>query len=318
MLRESDYIYYANVLEDRLALCQYRADRGRLQKPWVQKRTYKVYVEDRIPEFDIEPQINAFSFYDEQIDRIFIMRNLVNFFAAVLNEVSETQTQYSWMFHVVLYFCGFHEFGHLYLGHCQLMPSCKLAMTFADNICDTLLPKDIQAMEFEADMYATDVLADLVRENIKNRRYQKLWGYQNREEFYSDAIKALCGFFSIVKYSEYKEQLKKSFSKSAVYDHPSFLLREYLVGELFLTWMDKYGFGRKDQEFLYYLVNNDMIFMKAYDEDRLKYQYQAVLDGSIKEHVRHVLDYCNQVLDRKTAPFTRLKASGSLTIKLKN
>ncbi len=86
MLHESDYKYYADILDDRLSLCQYRANRG--HPPWRRNRKYKVYVEESVPEFGIESQINAFSFYDEQVDRIFIMRKYVNFFAALLSEVT--------------------------------------------------------------------------------------------------------------------------------------------------------------------------------------------------------------------------------------
>ncbi len=318
MFTEENYAYYAEIIDDWLSLCQYRAANRRFFRLPFRQRPYKVYVEDNIPELGIKSQINAFSYYDTQVDRIFIMRRLIDFFADVLNDVSETQEQYSWMFHVALWFCGFHEFGHLYLGHCQMNESRRMAMTFSDNINAGFTPKDIQAMEFEADMYAADQLADLVRQQIKSKEYIRTWNYSDFEKFYSDAIKGICGFFSIIKYLEYKEQKKKSLGKQKEYDHPSFLLREYVVGSVFLAWMEKFGFGRKDEELRHYMVHNDEIFMKApYDAERVEYEYGAILDGSIREHARHVIDYCNRVLDKKTAPYTRLKASGSMVIKFR-
>lgn len=318
MFTEENYTYYANIIDDRLSLCQYRAANRRFFRLPLRQRPYKVYVEDSIPELGIKSQINAFSYYDTKQDCIFIMRSLIDFFAYILNAVSETQGQYTWMFHVVLWFCGFHEFGHLYLGHCQLNESRRMAMTFSDNVNSGFTPKDIQAMEFEADMYAAGQLADLVREQIKSKEYIKIWNYRNSDKFYSDALEAICGFFSIIKYLEYKEQKKKILGKQKDYDHPSFLLREYIVGSVFFAYMEEFGFRRKDKEFKHYMVHNDEIFMKApYDEELIKFEYDAILSGSIREYARYVIDYCNQVLDKKTAPYTRLKASGSIEVKFR-
>lgn len=316
MLQEKDYVYYARILDDRLSLCQYRANNRGFFRVHTRQRPYEVYVERTLPQFNIGSQINAFSLYKPEKDYIFIMQDLVDFFAIVLQNASASQQEYTWMFHTILYFCGFHEFAHLYLGHCQLKNSCRMAMTFSDNVTEELSPKDIQAMEFEADMYAAAQLADLVREKIKNKEYRKLWGYPSKEVFYSHVLKALCGFFSIIKYLEYKEQKKRSWGKSKAYDHPSYLLREYLTGTLFSSLMAEYGFKRMDDDFFYYLFHTDPIFMHApYDESLVKHDYSAILDGSIKYHTRDVLDYCNNVLDKKTAPFARLKACGTTTLK---
>lgn len=318
MITESDYAYYADILEDRLSLCQYRANKRRFFRSIKKQRPYKVYVEQEVPKFGIEPQINAFSLYDKNIDRIFVMRELINFLAYILGGVSDTKSQYTWMFHAVLYFCSFHEFGHLYLGHCQLKPDCRLAMTFTDNFCDELSPKDLQAMEFEADMYAAGELADLVREQIHSKKYKQLWGYNDIQQFYSDSLKAICCFFSMIKWNEYHEQEKRFLGYKEPYDHPSFLLREYLVGSLFQTWMDKHGFGRRDSELRYFILNTDTLFMRMpHDSKQIEYEYSAILDGSIKQHIAHVIDYCNEILDKKTAPFTRLNVSGSMPIKLR-
>lgn len=105
----------------------YNPKKNRTIKKFPAHRELRFEIKDRVYKSGKQPEINAYSVYDTEYDRIFITEGLVDMMSDATLRSKFNEDRAAWMFNVEMYLCAYHELGHLLVGHCQLCENMRLA-----------------------------------------------------------------------------------------------------------------------------------------------------------------------------------------------
>ena len=256
------------------------------------KRELKITIPDVLRPYNVEDELScklerfrnaqAEAKYESDFDHIIIHPLLFEMCNNILTHNCEGDAdRLLWMQMVSQFFCAFHELGHLYCGHCQII-SPKCISLYASPQETGLSSDDIYVMEVEADSFASCRVAEKMCGLIFDKSYKETLEYSSPDVFYEDAIKGMCSFFFVLGFLELSESVRLHELELAgkheerVKSHPPALERCFYSGLRFISHVEHYfGLPSKLDYFCHIFFHIDEIFSnKGLAKDKYEMQYR--------------------------------------------
>lgn len=242
------------------------------------------------------PEINAYSIYDKNVDRIFITEALMDLMSCTSHRNDFTNDRQDWMSNVEYLLCAYHELGHLLVGHCQLCDNMRLAAVETEDEQSGLDVALYQALEMNADLFAGQRVAELAASMIYDGTMEH-FNYNDYQLFYYDTLRGIRAFFYVLEYLEIMEAKRQHDISvltglpqrgcqpgEATHLHPPSLARGYWTSLTFMEHMRKFfKINGNRNTFMQIFFSGEKMF-GGFDltQEQFQKMYQYILDGTFE------------------------------------
>lgn len=292
-------------------------------KKFPARRRLKFEIKDRVCKTGNRPEINAYSFYDREDDRIFITEKLIELMSITSLRSNFDEDRQDWMFNVELYLCAFHELGHLLVGHCQLCENMKLSAIETEEINTGLNIPIYQTLEADADMFAGRRIAERAATMIFDGSMGH-FGYNDYNTFYYDTLWGIRAFFYVLEYLEILEA-KRQHNISVMtgkpqrgcqpgemtHKHPPALARGYYTGLVFMEHMRKYFKikGKKDEFMKIFYSGEEVFGGYTLTQEQFEKIYQYILNGTFERMRKRIKQYWFTDVRKQLKEYSRISVN---------
>lgn len=251
------------------------------------------------------PEINAYSFYDKSVDRIFVTEALMNLMSYASQRNDFANDRQDWMFNVEYLLCAYHELGHLLVGHCQLCDHMRLAAVETEVEQSGLDVSLYQTLEMDADLFAGRRVAERAASMIYDGT-MKHFNYKDKQLFYYDTLRGIRGFFYVLEFLEIMEaQRQHNISVLTglpqrgcqpgenTHLHPPSLARGYWTGLVFMEHMRKFFkiSGNRDMYMKIFFSGEKMFGGQDLTQEQFQKIYKYILDGTFERAGKRMKRY---------------------------
>lgn len=283
-------------------------------------RDLHIEIKDRVYKTGNRPEINAYSFYDTNDDRIFITDDLMDLMSRVSLRNSFSDDRQDWMFNVEYLLCAFHELGHLLVGHCQLCDQMRLSAVETEDEQSGLDVSLYQTLEMDADLFAGRRVAERAASMIYDGS-MKHFSYSDPELFYYDTLRGIRAFFYVLEYLEQKEAIRQHDisvmtgqpqrgcqPNENTHLHPPSLARGYSTGLVFMEHMRKYFKipGSKDEFMKIFLSGEEMFGDYTLTQEEFQKLYRYILDGTFERARKRIKWYWITDVRKQLKQYSRI------------
>lgn len=274
----------------------YNAQKNRTILKFPDPRKLLFEIKDKVYKIGKQPEINAYSIYDKDVDRIYITEALMDLMSRTSQNNEFADDRQDWMFNVEYLLCAYHELGHLLVGHCQLCEHMRLAAVETQEEQSGLDVSLYQTLEMDADLFAGRRVAERAATMIYDGSME-YFNYKNYKKFYYDTLRGIRAFFYVLEYLELMEA-KRQHNISVLtgspqkgcqpnentHLHPPALARGYSTGLVFMEHMRKFFkiSGNRDAFMKIFYSGEEMFGGVKLTQEQFQKIYQYVLDGTFE------------------------------------
>lgn len=300
----------------------YNPKKNRIIKKFPAHRELRFEIKDRVYKSGKQPEINAYSVYDTEYDRIFITEGLVDMMSDATLRSKFNEDRAAWMFNVEMYLCAYHELGHLLVGHCQLCENMRLAAVETEEEKSGLDISVYQTLEMDADLFAGRRVAERAASMIVDGSMGH-FGYDDYKLFYFDTLRGIRAFFYVLERLEWLEARRQHDISvktgkpqrgcqpdENTHRHPPSLARGYSTGLVFVEHMRRYFkiSGDKDEFMKIFFAGEEMFGGKVLTQEEFQKIYKYVLDGTFETARKRVKNYWMTDVRKMVKEYSRISA----------
>lgn len=251
-----------------------------------------------------ETDINAYALYRDKEDVVFMTMPLYLMLHELFQKFCNDSFRAWWMTHIATLFCVFHEFAHLYSGHCQICNNKKLSMINNNETGLSII--DYHTIEMDADAIAMNRIADKIEEYLYKENDMLIPWNNNADNFLEDCFTGINGFFFILRLleSDGNRNESKNYYK---YTHPTSIVR-YILSMGAFTNYSELAHKREYEEnyFVSLFEKTENHFCDIYDIKHYFFDCERLFDDSIIEIRKRLNDNWQVNVKHKLRPYNRI------------